>query len=210
MGCSLGEASLVEQDGAEIEVAARHPVFVLEACLERERLADRLLGPVEIMRLAIEQPEIGGGDGGDGDLALMLGDGETLEQHLLGVREAPETLEQETEIGVELGETELIVVLGAQHLRLGVIGERAVEVARLHLRACQRHQRIDQSPRFIDCCEDAFRVLELLDRRVQPSAPDIEDAGEHVDEAEDVFPPSLGEAAAPRRSALRHWECRRA
>ena len=135
MGCSLGEASLVEKNGAEIEVAARHPVFVLEACLERERLADRLLGPVEIMRLAIEQPEIGGGDGGDGDLALLLGDGETLEQHLLGVREAPETLEQETEIGVELGEPELIVVLGAQHLRLGVIGERAVEVARLHLRA---------------------------------------------------------------------------
>ena len=96
---------------------------------------------------------------------------------------------------MELGEAELIVVLGAQHLRLGVIGERAVEVARLHLRARQRHQRIDQSPRLIDCCEDAFRVLELLDRPVQPSAPDIEDAGEHVDEAEDVFPPSLGEAA---------------
>jgi hypothetical protein len=38
----------------EIQVAARHPVFVLGACLERERLADRLLGPVEIMRLAIE------------------------------------------------------------------------------------------------------------------------------------------------------------
>src|SRR5581483_7046650 len=43
-GRGLGEAPLLEQDRPEIEAAARHAILVLEASLDRKRLADGLLG----------------------------------------------------------------------------------------------------------------------------------------------------------------------
>ncbi len=89
---------------------------------------------------------------------------------------------------MQLREPELIVVLGAQHLRLTVIGERAVEVAGLHLCAGERHQRIDQRPRLVELLEDALGVGEFVDRLLDPAAAEIEHACEHVDQADDVLP----------------------
>jgi len=103
VGGSLVEASLFKQDRAEIEIGPRDPVFVLQCSLELQRLAHHLFGAIEILRLAIEQSEIAGGDRGNRDLSVPVGDGEALEQHLLGFGKLPEALQQQTEIGVELG-----------------------------------------------------------------------------------------------------------
>ena len=104
---------MLEQDRAEIEIGAGDPVLVLQASLQLQRLADHRLGAVEILRLTIKQSEIAGGERGDRRFAQPVGDGEALDQHLLGFARLPEALQQEAKIGVELGEAELIFVFGA-------------------------------------------------------------------------------------------------
>ena len=55
MGGRFVEAGLLEQDRAEIEIGPGDAVLVLEPLFQLQRLADHLLGPVEILGLAIEQ-----------------------------------------------------------------------------------------------------------------------------------------------------------
>ena len=133
----LVEAAPLEQDRAEIETGPRHAVLALELSLEAERLARHRLGAVEVLRLAIEQSEIAGGNGGDRRLAQPVGDGQALDHHLLGLWRLAEALQQQAEIGVELGEAEFIFVLGAERRGLIEVDERPVAIARFQLRRSQ-------------------------------------------------------------------------
>ena len=105
-------------------------------------------------------------------------------------------MQQEAEIGIELGEAQLVIVLGAELCRLVVIGQRALEVARLHLRAGERHQRIDLRFGIAVLREDAAGAAEPLGGFGKAPAPQMEDAREHVDQRGNILAPGLPLAAA--------------
>ena len=62
--------------------------------------------------------------------------------------------------------------------------------------------RIDQRLRVVPRFEDAGGRLELLDRFREAPAPEMQDAGEHVDQAGDVLAAPLG-PAPPRAFSIK-------
>src|SRR6185312_3774725 len=102
-----------------------------------------------------------------------------------------ETLQQEAEIGVELGLAKLIIVVGAELRRLVVIGESALEIAGLHLRAGERHERVDLRFGIAALGEDAAGAAEPLGGFGKTPAPQMENSGKHVDQRGDVLAAGL-------------------
>ncbi len=83
-------------------------------------------------------------------------------------------MQQETEIGVELGQPQLVIVVSAELGRLVVIGEGALEIAGLHLRAGERHERVDLRFGVAVLGEDAAGAADPLGRFGKAPAPQME------------------------------------